>query len=153
MPRKMALGGAGLAEDWAPSARPPNRVATQVRVEMRAIGACDTSARQALDDRRDSRSVERNVAVRGRRSIVRNRERAEQVVAENWARTSAMRTVESLAAEYQLRRRYPLLDENYRVVAASAGVAGVFASAGVPAGVRSRGPVLAPIDMNIIPCS
>ena len=40
-------------------------------------------------------------------------------------------------------------DEDYLVVAASAGVAGVFASAGV----RSRGPVLAPIDMNIIPCS
>jgi hypothetical protein len=58
MPREMTLCGAGLAEDWPPSARPPNRVATQVRIEMRAVGACDPSARQALDYRRDARSVE-----------------------------------------------------------------------------------------------
>jgi hypothetical protein len=32
MPREMALRGAGLAEDWAPSASALNRVAAQVRI-------------------------------------------------------------------------------------------------------------------------
>jgi len=58
MPREMTLRGAGLAEDWPPSASALNRVASQVRVEMRAITARYPSARQALDDRRDARSVE-----------------------------------------------------------------------------------------------
>jgi hypothetical protein len=52
MPREMALRGAGLAEDRAPSASALYRVATQVRVEMRAIGARYSSARQAFDYRR-----------------------------------------------------------------------------------------------------
>ena len=52
MPREMALRGAGLAEDRAPSASAPDRVVTQVRVEMRAIGARYSSARQAFDYRR-----------------------------------------------------------------------------------------------------
>ena len=74
---------------------------------MRAVRARYSSARQAFDNRRDAGSVEGNIAVRGRRSIVGNRERAEQVVVENRAGASAVRRVESLAAEYQLRRRYP----------------------------------------------
>jgi hypothetical protein len=49
MPREMALRGAGLAEDRAPSASALYRVTTQVRVEVRAIGACYSSARQAFD--------------------------------------------------------------------------------------------------------
>jgi len=58
MPREMALRGAGLAEDWPPSASSPNRAASQVRVEMRPIAARNPSARKALDYRRDARSIE-----------------------------------------------------------------------------------------------
>ena len=54
MPRQMALRGAGLAEDRTPSASPRSRVTTQVRIEMRAVGARDPSARKALDYRRDA---------------------------------------------------------------------------------------------------
>jgi len=52
MPREMALRGAGLAEDRAPSASASNRVATQVRIQMRTIGTRYSSARQAFDYRR-----------------------------------------------------------------------------------------------------
>lgn len=57
--REMALGGRGLAEDWAPSRGTRERVAPQIRIEMSAVASADSAARQVFDNLRDLRPVER----------------------------------------------------------------------------------------------
>src|SRR5271169_3525612 len=101
---QVTLRGTGLTEDWTPSRGARERVAPQIRIEMRTVVAPDSATRQVLDDLRNRRAVERaNFAVRRRRSGVGNRQRA-QLTVEDWTRASAVRRIEAFAAEDELHR-------------------------------------------------
>ena len=51
--REMALRGCGLTEDWTPSRGARNRIASQIRIEMRAVASAESAARQVFDNLRD----------------------------------------------------------------------------------------------------
>ena len=64
VPREMALRGARLPEDWTPSRGARDRIAAQIRIEMRAVASTDLAVRQVFDNLRDWRAVEwRNLLV------------------------------------------------------------------------------------------
>ena len=106
MATEMTLRGCGLPEDRTPSCGARNRVAAQIRIEMCAISSQDSTAGQVFHDPSDRRAIERgNFAVSRRRTRVGNRERAQSAI-KNRARTSAVRRVESLAAEYEFHRSH-----------------------------------------------
>jgi hypothetical protein len=99
--REMTLRGGSLPEDRTPSWGTSDRVAAQIGIEMRAVASPDSASRQVFDDLCDCQSVERrNLRVCRRRSRIGNRKRA-QLTVQDWARASAVRRVESLAAEYE----------------------------------------------------
>jgi hypothetical protein len=51
--RQMALCGSSLAEDRTPSCGACDRIAAQIRIEMRAVASTDSAARQVFDNFRD----------------------------------------------------------------------------------------------------
>ena len=53
VPREMTLRGCGLAEDRTPSRGARDRIATQIRIEMRAIGPANSTASQVFDNPSD----------------------------------------------------------------------------------------------------
>ena len=55
---QVTLRGSGLAEDWTPSGGAHERIAPQIRIEMRTVVAPDSAARQVFDDLRNRRAVE-----------------------------------------------------------------------------------------------
>jgi hypothetical protein len=96
---EMALRGSSLSEDWAPSRGARDRFAAQIGIEMRAVASVESAACQGFDNPGDWPSVERpNIPVSRRRSRIRNRKRAQPTV-QYWVWTSAVRRVETLAAE------------------------------------------------------
>lgn len=48
--RKMTLRGRCLAEDWTPSRGARERIAAQIRIEMRAVASTDATASQVFDN-------------------------------------------------------------------------------------------------------
>lgn len=53
VPREMTLRGRGLAEDRTPSRGARDRIAAQIRIEMRAITLLYSTARQVFDNPRN----------------------------------------------------------------------------------------------------
>lgn len=51
--REMALCGARLSEDRTPSGAARNRLAAQIRIEMRAVASTNAASRQVFDNLRD----------------------------------------------------------------------------------------------------
>ncbi len=51
--REMTLRGARLAEDRTPPGAARNRIAAQIRIEMRAVATADLAVSQVLDNLRD----------------------------------------------------------------------------------------------------
>ncbi len=51
--REMALRGAGLSKDWTPSRGARNRLAAQIRIEMRTVATADSSMGQVFNNLRD----------------------------------------------------------------------------------------------------
>ena len=102
--REMALRGIGLAEDRTPSRSARDGVASQIGIKMRTVVSADTSASQVFDNPSDPQAVERrNFGVSGRRTRIGNRKRAKLTV-QDWTRASAVRRIESLAAEDEFHR-------------------------------------------------
>ena len=57
MATEMALRGCGLPENRTPSYGASDRVAAQIRIEMRTIAASDSSMRQVFDNSTNRRTV------------------------------------------------------------------------------------------------
>ena len=53
VPREMTLRGRGLSEDRTPSRGARDRIAPQIRIEMRAVAPPDSTARQVFDNLSD----------------------------------------------------------------------------------------------------
>ena len=53
MPTEMTLRGCGLPKDRTPSPAARNRIAAQIRIEMRAVSAHDSTAREVFHNPSD----------------------------------------------------------------------------------------------------
>ena len=102
--RQMALCGSSLAEDRTPSCGACDRIAAQIRIEMRAVRPADVvyvASREVFDNLRDGRTSRwKDFRVGRRRTGIRNGKRT-QLSVKDWAGASAVRRIESLAAEYE----------------------------------------------------
>ena len=55
---QVTLRRSGLTEDWTPSSSAHERIAPQIRIEMRTVVPSDSAVRQVFDDLRNRRAVE-----------------------------------------------------------------------------------------------